>query len=73
MKFSPFALVCSLALVSILSGCTTLRNRRDLYFPGKVEGPYTRMLQHRLSAPSPAHVPSSKANGSGKNVIKPRG
>jgi len=29
-----------------LSACTTLENRRDLYFPQEVNGPYTRMLKH---------------------------
>lgn len=32
-------------LVLILSSCTTLQNRRDLFFPQTVEGPYTRMLK----------------------------
>ena len=57
----------------ILSGCTTIQNRRDLYFPQTVQGPYTRLLHHRLSVPSPTAAQLPKSSGSGKNVIKPRG
>jgi hypothetical protein len=56
-----------------LMGCTTIQNRRDLYFPQTVQGPYTRMLHHRLSVPSPTPAQLPKSSGSGKNVIKPRG
>ncbi|MCX7713060.1 MAG: hypothetical protein N2035_05270 [Chthoniobacterales bacterium] len=41
-KFLPTLLAAAI-LTTI--GCTTLSNRRDLYFPQKVEGPYTRMLK----------------------------
>jgi len=34
----------SLSLV-VLASCTTIQNRRDLYFPQTVNGPYTRMLK----------------------------
>jgi len=30
-----------------LTSCTTLQNRRDLYSPQVVEGPYTRLLAER--------------------------
>jgi hypothetical protein len=71
------ALFCCVAM-TILAGCTTIQNRRDLYFPQTVQGPYTRMIHHRLSVPSPtpAQLPKGSAggrSGSGKNVIKPRG
>ena len=64
--------------MTILTGCTTIQNRRDLYFPQTVQGPYTRMIHHRLSIPSPtpAQLPKGSAggsSGSGKNVIKPQG
>jgi hypothetical protein len=39
-----------LAFVFVLVGCTTLANRRDLYFPQTVEGPYTRMLRDGIPA-----------------------
>ena len=42
----PLALLFCGGLVLSLTACTTLENRRDLYFPQKVNGPYTRMLEH---------------------------
>jgi hypothetical protein len=36
-----------LAATVMLTACTTLENRRDLYFPQKVNGPYTRMLSEK--------------------------
>lgn len=38
-----FSLTICLAAVA-LTACTTLENRRDLYNPQVVNGPYTRML-----------------------------
>ena len=29
----------------LLTSCTTLENRRDMYLPQTVNGPYTRMLR----------------------------
>jgi len=65
-------------LACLLAGCTTIQNRRDLYFPQTVQGPYSRMLHHGLSVPSPTPFnmkgsPSIGGKGSGKEVIKPRG
>jgi len=48
----PLALL--FVVVAVLSSCTTLENRRDLYSPNKVNGPYTRMLKERLPAPPSA-------------------
>lgn len=78
MRNSPPILAATVFYLSLilLAGCTTIENRRDLYFPQKVEGPYTRMLQHGLSSPSPTPVVFPKGTGSsdnGKNVIKPQG
>jgi hypothetical protein len=73
---SPLTLLTSGLCLIVLFGCTTIQNRRDLYFPQTVEGPYTRMLHHRLATPSPTPVLFPKGTGetgSGKNVIKPRG
>jgi hypothetical protein len=55
-----------------LGGCTTVENRRDLYFPQCVWGPYTKMLHHNFHAPG---QPRQKQvpNGNGKDVVKPRG
>ena len=43
-KMKPALIVATLAL-SLLTSCTTIQNRRDLYSPQTVEGPYTRMLK----------------------------
>lgn len=40
----PALAALSLSLV-VLASCTTIQNRRDLYFPQTVNGPYTRMLK----------------------------
>lgn len=42
----------ALGLAFLISACTTLENRRDLYAPQKVEGPYTRMLQDGIPKPA---------------------
>jgi hypothetical protein len=79
MRYFPHihtALLCCVAML-ILTGCTTIQNRRDLYFPQTVQGPYTRMLHHGLSTPSPTPLQPPKGSGaggsgSGKNVIEPQ-
>ncbi len=43
-KMKP-ALLASILAILLLPGCTTIQNRRDLYSPQPVEGPYTRMLK----------------------------
>ena len=43
-KMKPALIVATLAL-SLLTACTTIQNRRDLYSPQPVNGPYTRMLK----------------------------
>jgi hypothetical protein len=55
------------------TGCTTLANRRDLYFPGTVNGPYTRMKAHGIPRPAAVQgaLPSGAAfDGDGKTVAK---
>ncbi len=37
----------------LLTSCTTLENRRDMFFPQKVNGPYTRMLHDGIPKPQP--------------------
>jgi len=54
----PVLLLSCLALLMAFSSCTTLANRRDLYFPQSVEGPYTRMLKKGIPKPEPAPVPA---------------
>lgn len=43
-KMKPALLVAALAVL-ILASCTTIQNRRDLFSPQPVDGPYTRMLK----------------------------
>jgi hypothetical protein len=42
MKFS---LILATLACSLLTSCPTIQNRRDLYSPQSVDGPYTRMLK----------------------------
>jgi hypothetical protein len=44
VEMKPALATLSLSLVVLVS-CTTIQNRRDLYFPQTVNGPYTRMLK----------------------------
>jgi hypothetical protein len=43
-KMKPVLILGTLAF-SLLTSCTTIQNRRDLYSPQTVNGPYTRMLK----------------------------
>jgi len=58
-----------------MTACTTVENRRDLYSPQTVQGPYTRLLRHnlRVSTPTPIESSNQPTGHSGKEVIKPRG
>jgi len=47
-----------LSTVVGMASCTTLENRRDLYSPQTVEGPYTRMIQDGI--PAPGNEPDSE-------------
>lgn len=55
-----------------LGGCTTVENRRDLYFPQCVWGPYTKMLHKGIPKQKPQTIILPTGTGSGKNVIKPQ-
>lgn len=67
VKVSLFVL--ALAVVA-LSACTTLENRRDMYFPQKVNGPYTRMLKDGIPKPQPVHGAAPKGMSDGKSVVR---
>ncbi len=67
VKVSLFIL--ALAVVA-LSACTTLENRRDMYFPQKVNGPYTRMLKDGIPKPQPVHGAAPKGMSDGKSVVR---
>lgn len=67
VKVSLFVL--ALAVVA-LSACTTLENRRDMYFPQKVNGPYTRMLKDGIPKPQPVHGAAPSGLSDGKSVVR---
>jgi len=51
VKIFLLCLGCSF-LITSLSSCTTIQNRRDMYYGyGDVNGPYTRMLKEGIPAP----------------------
>lgn len=64
-----FLLVLSLAVVT-LSACTTLENRRDMYNPQKVNGPYTRMLKDGIPKPQPVSGAAPAGMSDGKSVVR---
>jgi hypothetical protein len=72
-KMKPALVVFSLAL-PLLASCTTLQNRRDLYSPQPVNGPYTRMLKDGSwgkQKPAPVEeAPGSPADGSASHDSK---
>jgi len=72
-KMKPALIVATLAL-SLLTSCTTIQNRRDLYSPQTVEGPYTRMLKdgswRKQKSAEAQEAPSSQADGSSSRDSK---
>ena len=72
-KMKPALIVSALAL-PLLASCTTIQNRRDLFFPQTVEGPYTRMLKDRSwlkKKPSATSLaPESQPDGSSSRDSK---
>lgn len=66
-----FTLLLLAASGVLLTSCTTLENRRDMYSPQTVNGPYTRMLKDGIPKVQP--VSGSAQGGSisdGKSVIR---
>jgi len=59
------------ALILTVS-CTTLENRRDMYSPQTVNGPYTQMVRNGLPTPAPktATVTTETTSGDYKNVVR---
>lgn len=75
----PVLLLTTILLSALLSACccskpflcktVTLENRRDMYFPQKVKGPYTRMLCKGIPAPQPVSGVAPAGTGDYKNVV----
>jgi len=53
-----------------LAACTTLENRRDMYYPQKVKGPYTRMLKDGIPKPEPVGGVAPAGRSDGKSVVR---
>jgi hypothetical protein len=63
----PVLILATLTLAT--TACTTLQNRRDLYFAQTVRGPYTRLLNHLIGKPKQGSVGSSSKTSEGKSFI----
>jgi hypothetical protein len=61
--------VLALAVLA-MTACTTLENRRDMYYPQKVNGPYTRMLHDGIPRPQPVGGYAPAGTSDGKSVMK---
>jgi hypothetical protein len=70
---SPRHLLAILLIPLFMAGCTTIENRRDLYFPQRVWGPYTKILHKGIPKQKVQTITLPKETGSGKNLIKPQG
>ena len=54
-----------------LASCTTLENRRDMYNPQRVNGPYTRMVKDGIPKYQHVLVPVQGGHSSdGKSVVR---
>lgn len=62
-------LIAALLPLLLLVSCTTLENRRDLYSPQTVDGPYTRMLREGIPQPQPVSGAAPTGVSDGKSVV----
>ena len=74
---SSLLLILPVAALAFTS-CTTLQNRRDMYFPQKVNGPYTRMI-NKWDSTRHARISTGKktsgkttVSSDGKNYVAPQ-
>ena len=68
VKFTLLLLATSAVL---LTSCTTLENRRDMYSPQTVNGPYTRMLRDGIPKVQPVSGSVQVISTSdGKSVVR---
>jgi len=68
-------LLVPLCCLAALTSCTTLENRRDLYSPQKVNGPYTRMLKDGIpsaveTTETTTVTTTTTTSGDYKNVVR---
>jgi hypothetical protein len=62
VKFSLPLILALIAITLALNACTTLANRRDLYSPAPVQGPYTDQLANHQVADTVAKNPAPPKN-----------
>lgn len=75
-RYTPLLIISLMLVVLASTSCTTIANRRDLYFSETVWGPYTRMLHHRVTITTTQEsivTTKSYRSTEGKNVTKPQG
>lgn len=58
----------TIATTFLSTGCTTLANRRDMYFPQRVDGPYTQMLRKGIPQPASTSGEAPQGQSDFKNV-----
>lgn len=68
-RVKPSLFVPALAVL-VLTSCTTLENRRDMYNPQTVNGPYTRMLKNGIPKPEPVGGTAPAGTSDGKTVVR---
>ena len=71
MVVKPSLVLFALAAL-LLASCTTLENRRDMYNPQVVNGPYTRMMKDGIPKYRHVLVPVSggASSSDGKSVVR---
>ncbi len=69
MKSALYLLGAAGALIITSCTQTTLENRRDLYFPQTVNGPYTRMLHSGVPKSEESQPAPVKTQSDYKNVV----
>ena len=68
VKIFLLCLACS-CFITALSSCTTLQNRRDMYYGyEEVNGPYTRMLKEGIPDPERPDVTTITVTSDFKSV-----
>lgn len=68
MKPTTLLLSATLLGSTLFAGCTTLANRRDMYFPQSVDGPYTKMLRKGIPKPATTSGEAPEGQSDFKNV-----
>jgi len=72
MKHSLAVLTLGFSIIlASMPACTTLENRRDMYSPETINGPYTRMLRDGIPRPKTVSVTTTTlSSADGKSVVR---